>query len=92
METLGGLKNREKEKNKKKKGKPKDKYLGTPPAKVLGSGGAAKTADILKNKRRQQMEELGLKDGGKVKKRVSQRFGRGSALEAPQEASKKKRH
>lgn len=65
METLKGAR--------KKKGKPKDEYLGTPPTKALGSGGAAKTADILRNKRRQQEEELGLKDGGKVKKRASKK-------------------
>lgn len=39
-----------------------------PDPSMVGSGMAAKAGNILKDKRKQQMEELGLKDGGPVSK------------------------
>lgn len=46
--------------------KPKPK---TPNPGALGSGGAAKAGEALRDKRKQQMEDLGLRDGGKVKRK-----------------------
>lgn len=47
-----------------KKGGKKKK----PKPDMLGTGMAAKTGDTLKNRRAEQMKDMGLKDGGKVKK------------------------
>ena len=57
-------------KGKESKSETKKAKTGPPPKEVLGSGLASKAADILKNRRREQMEELGLKDGGKVKRKA----------------------
>lgn len=35
--------------------------------KMLGSGAAAKAGEAIRDTRKRQMDELGLKDGGKVK-------------------------
>ena len=39
-----------------------------PQPEMLGTGAARRTGETLRNRRRQQMEELGLKDGGRVPK------------------------
>lgn len=36
---------------------------------MLGTGGAANAAKAIKTTRQRQMEELGLRDGGKVKRK-----------------------
>lgn len=53
----------------KKKVKPKPKQTDQSKKvdpSMLGTGAAAKAGEALKNKRQQQMDELGLKDGGMV--------------------------
>lgn len=50
----------------KPKPKPKPKE---PKPESLGSGLAQRAGGALRDRRRQQMEALGLKDGGKVKKK-----------------------
>jgi hypothetical protein len=47
----------------------KPKQPQPPDPGALGSGGAAKAGAALKDRRKQQMEELGLRDGGKVKRK-----------------------
>lgn len=48
---------------------PKKPPAPPPPPPSLGSGMAAKAGDTLANKRKKQMEDLGLKNGGPVRKR-----------------------
>ena len=57
----------------KKQGKKggKNKKKATPD--MLGSGAAARAGSTLKDKRAQQMKDLGLKDGGKPKMRPPKR-------------------
>lgn len=54
-------------KKKKKKVTPQPNKGAEATPEMLGSGAAAKAGDALKNRRQQQMDELGLKDGGSVK-------------------------
>lgn len=53
-------------------GGPVEKKAPPPPppkSSDLGSGMAKKAGDILANRRKKQMEDLGLRNGGKVKRK-----------------------
>lgn len=49
--------------------KPKKKSEKTPEPEMLGDGMAAEAAETLRNKRKKQMEDLGLRDGGRAKRK-----------------------
>jgi hypothetical protein len=40
-----------------------------PPTRVLGTGALGKAAETIRHRRREQEEALGLRDGGRVKRR-----------------------
>lgn len=52
-----------------KKSKKKSEKTPEPEPEMLGDGMAAKAAETLRDKRKKQMEDLGLRDGGRAKRK-----------------------